>query len=156
MAGRRSAPIEYQLRLMCARSNTGLENKNMRILVLSIILVLSAQTAAFADRSRSRVVAASVAKEVQIGIHSSFQNCNQRPAPKIKIVHPPKNGTVKVRSAIEKVTNRRHPCFPKSFKGVGVYYTPNAGFLGWEKIIYRRIRSGRSSDRWTIAVEILK
>jgi len=79
-----------------------------------------------------RVVRAGV--ETVVATHGNWDgNCETRTLPTVEVVSPPQHGTVSVRA-----TPTMAEC-GKTIQATGVFYTPNPGFTGSDRLSYNRL-----------------
>jgi hypothetical protein len=83
-----------------------------------------------------RNVEAVSGKVARLGSHTVVKpDCSPGPLPEIKVLTPPKNGSLNVRTGKAKTT--RYPKCPNlETPAIGVFYMPPANFKGSDEIIY--------------------
>lgn len=72
--------------------------------------------------------------ETVVATHGNWDgNCETRTLPTVEVVSPPQHGTVAVRA-----TPVMAEC-GKTIQATGVFYTPNPGFTGADRLSYNRL-----------------
>lgn len=110
-------------------------------LVILLTAALSASPTFAQAPVRERTVTVHKGTEAKINFHENHKNsgsfCTSYGIPELKLVTPPKNGTV--RFGPTKVTPLG--C-PNEIDGIGVFYTPNTGFVGQDRVVYDKPPQG--------------
>jgi hypothetical protein len=83
--------------------------------------------------------------ESRVNVHFNWNNqgatCVANGIPTLTMIEPPKNGTARFGPAQATPSG----C-PNSVDGVGVFYRPNPGFLGQDRLVYEKAPQGRVAN----------
>jgi hypothetical protein len=75
-------------------------------------------------------------KPVRLNVHASaHKNCTPGALPTVRVIEPPKSGTLTVREAAL-TTNRFTGCPPIKTPARVVFYQPRAGYVGPDHVVY--------------------
>jgi hypothetical protein len=100
----------------------------------SLIILLN--TAALAQSTNYTSVEATSDKPIQLSYHASARkNCTPAPLPMVRVLEPPKFGTLIVRKAqltTDKITN----CPALKIPAQVIFYQARNGYLGHDHVIY--------------------
>jgi hypothetical protein len=112
------------------------------ILTGTFLMPESAAVAQSNSAFRSAEVVAG--KPERLGVYGNVQNdCTSGPLPTIRVVTPPKNGELNVRSGTPKV-GRITRCPKLAPKAQGIFYKANPTFTGTDEVAYEvRSASGK-------------
>lgn len=112
---------------------------------LGLTDLVAAQTWMLSDRfQRTWRISTTAGKEVKITSHSSFDNqCRWHGVyPDVITISGPFHGRIALRKIVNTVGARsiggyKHHCFAKKIPGIGIYYRPNPGFRGEDRVSYK-------------------
>jgi hypothetical protein len=106
-------------------------------------LILASQAQAQTPTSEAQVKVSGGQEARLLALNNTAGNCSGFPMPEVRISETPRSGIIIVRYGISKFADDAPQCAGRQVPGLGVYYRPNPGFSGTDKI---RIESGATGQ----------
>jgi hypothetical protein len=101
-----------------------------------------------------RSIEAAPGKEARLGLVGNVsKECTPGPRPQVKVVTPPKNGTLSIRSGKTKPGSLAR-CPNLEVPAEGVFYTANPSFNGTDEVVYSVTRSDGRNQLVTIRITV--
>jgi hypothetical protein len=128
---------------------------NMKRLVPAFAIgLLCAMTPAAAQEKVFRSVEAAPGKEARLALIGNVsKECTAGPKPQVKVVTPPKNGTLSIRSGKTKPGSLAR-CPTLEVPAEGVFYTANPKFSGTDEVVYSVTRPDGRNQLVTIRITV--
>lgn len=105
-----------------------------------------------------RTAAAAPDQATRLFAHSHLgTNCRSDALPTIEVTTPPSSGTVVIRETVVTAAttgSARTNCLGATTSGVGVFYTPAAGFTGLDRFRYTLTNPGGRSQTYAVIVGV--
>lgn len=126
----------------------------IRLLAAIPLALAVAPDPALAQEKLFRTVKAAPAQPARLGVVGTVKrDCTAGPAPEVRVVTPPKQGTLAVREGKAKAGDiKRCPRLEAAIRGV--FYQANAGASGTDEAIYEVRRADGSTQSVTVRIEI--
>jgi hypothetical protein len=116
--------------------------------------LLCAAVPASAQEKLFRSVEAAPGKEARLGLVGNVsKECTPGPKAQVKVVTPPKNGTLSIRSGKTKRGSLAR-CPQLEVPADGIFYTANASFNGTDEVVYSVTRPDGRNQLVTIRITI--
>jgi len=97
---------------------------------------------------------ATSAKPVQIGYYGTARkDCTPAPAPTIRVIEPPKSGTLTVRGG-ELTTSAVTGCPKLKTPAQVLFYQARAGIVGTDRIVYAVVNQDGKIDGYDVTITI--
>lgn len=107
--------------------------------LLGASAALTLASGALAQETFFRNQDAAAGKTVRLGLYGNVaKDCKVGPAPEVKVVTPPKNGNLAVRSGKTK-TDKVPNCPSLEAQVNGVFYEGKRGYAGPDEVVYEEI-----------------
>ena len=121
---------------------------------LASILVLSGTASVSQTNSAYRSTDAAAGKPHRLGVYGNVQkDCMSGPLPAIRVVTPPKNGELNVRSGTLKA-GRITRCPNLEAKAQGVFYRANAKYSGPDEVSYEVKSASGKMESHTVRITV--
>ena len=118
------------------------------IALLCAVVPVSAQERVF------RSIEAAPGREVGLALIGNVsKECTPGPKPEVKIVTPPKSGTLAIRSGKTK-PGRLARCPNLEVPAEGIFYTANPRFSGTDEVVYSVTRADGRNQMVTIRITV--
>ena len=115
---------------------------------------LCAMTPASAQEQVFRTIEAAPGKEARLALVGNVsKECTPGPKAQVKVVTPPKNGTLSIRSGKTKPGSLAR-CPKLEVPAEGVFYTANASFTGTDEVVYSVTRPDGRNQMVTIRITV--
>ena len=112
----------------------------MRSVLLTGCLAIVSPGQAQSPPPGEAVVQVAGGQEVMVmALTNTGGECSGFPMPDVRIPEPPRNGTTIVRYGLSTFPANAPQCAGRQVPGLGVFYRPNTGFTGLDRV---RIESG--------------
>ena len=109
---------------------------------------------ASAQEKVSRNVEAPPGKETRLALIGNVsKECTPGPRAQVKVVTPPKNGSLSIRSGKTKPGSLAR-CPNLEVPAEGVFYTPKASFNGTDEVVYSVTRSDGRNQLVTVRITV--
>ncbi len=124
------------------------------MLTFSTLAVAVLVNPALAQEQLFRTVKAEAGKQVRLGLIANVtKECTIGPSLDVKVVTPPKNGTLAIRNGKTKAGSlKRCPTLEVPVRGV--FYQANANATGTDEVVYEIKRANGSTQTITAKIEI--
>src|SRR4051812_32881719 len=120
------------------------------ILAAAVALALASGGDAAAQEQIFRSASAVSGKQVRLGAYEYVsKDCAPGPLPEIKVITPPKNGSLAVRHGKTKA-GALSRCPKLEVPAQGVFYQPNARYTGADEVSYEVKRPDRPTQAITV------
>ena len=124
------------------------------MLALSTLAVAVLVNPALAQEQLFRTVKAEAGKQVRLGLIANVtKECTIGPTLDVKVVTPPKNGTLAIRSGKTKAGSLKR-CPTLEVPARGVFYQANPNATGSDEVVYEIKRANGSTQTITAKIEI--
>ena len=121
---------------------------------LGIGLLFSAGAPAWGQEKVFRTVEATPGKQIRLALVGNVsKECTPGPKPVVKVITPPKNGDLAVRSGKTKPGSLAR-CPNLEVPAEGVFYTANPKFGGTDEVVYGVTRSDGRNQLVTIRIVV--
>ena len=128
-------------------------NKVMRLAPFLVVSLIAVPTALAQDAHYTRAEATS-GVAVQLNSHASAnKDCTPATAPVVKVLTPPRWGTLTVRKGVMS-TDQVAGCGTIKLPAEAVFYQSRAGFQGQDNLTYEVKSSNGKLDTYHIIVEV--
>ena len=117
----------------------------LRSAVLMASLVLAAQGQAQSPPAEQVKVPSG--QEVQLLVLTNTRDCSGYPTPDVRIQEPPKGGIIIVRFGQMKMPETAAQCAGREIAGFVVFYRPNGGFSGPDRVRIERVLQASQASR---------
>jgi hypothetical protein len=115
---------------------------------------LCAMTPAWAQEKLFRSIEAAPGKETRLALVGNVsKECTPGAKPQVKVVTPPRNGTLSVRSGKTKPGSLAR-CPTLEVPAEGIFYTAKAGFNGADEVVYSVTRPDGRNQLVTIRITV--
>jgi hypothetical protein len=126
----------------------------MKNLALALLGLLCAVAPAWGQEKLFRSVDAAPGRETRLAIIGNVsKECAPGARPEVKVVRPPKNGTLAIRSGKTKPGSLAR-CPNLEVPAEGIFYTPNPSFSGADEIVYSVTRPDGRNQLVTIRISV--
>jgi hypothetical protein len=116
--------------------------------------MLCALAPATAQEKLFRTVEATPGKQVRLGLVGNVsKECTPGPKPEVKVVTPPKNGTLAVRSGKTQPGSLAR-CPKLEVPAEGLFYTAKSNFNGTDEVVYGVTRADGRNQVVTVRITI--
>lgn len=124
------------------------------MLVTWLMFTAGAVNPAFGQEQLFRSMKATAGTQVRLGLIGNVtRECTPGPMPEVKVVTPPKNGTLAVRSGKSKAGSlKRCPDLEVSVQGV--FYQANPNFSGTDEVVYEVKRPDGKTQTINTRIEV--
>lgn len=125
-----------------------------QMLAAAFGLGLAAAGPALAQDKIYRSADAVSGKTMRLGLYEDVpKECTAGPLPEIKVVTPPKHGSLTVRSGKTKAGELKR-CPKLEVPAQGVYYQANANYTGADEVAYEVKRVARETQSITVKIMV--
>ncbi len=126
----------------------------IKLLMVSTCILLMIPAPLFAQERLFRTVDAVAGKQVRLGLVGNVTpDCKVGPKPEVKVVTPPKHGTLAIRSGKTKPGSLAR-CPSLEVPTEGVFYQAGPKFSGTDEVSYQVTRSDGRNQLVTINIAV--